>query len=43
MSVQLVAFATGVLPNICEFHLYTGSSTNLYRIPDRQSKKQFQG
>ena len=28
--VQLAAFATGVLANIYEFHLYTRSSTNLY-------------
>ena len=26
---QLAAFATGVLPNIYEFHLYTGNSANL--------------
>jgi hypothetical protein len=25
----MVAFATGVLPNIYEFHLYTGNSTIL--------------
>ncbi len=28
MSVQEVAFATGVPPNIYEFHLYTGNSTS---------------
>ena len=26
---QVAAFATGVLPNIYEFHLYTGNSTTL--------------
>src|SRR4029450_12004414 len=38
--VQMAAFATGVLPNIYEFHLYTGNSTILshtrappYRAP----------
>ncbi len=29
MSVQLAAFATGVLPNLYEFHLYTKHSTFL--------------
>ncbi len=29
MSVQIAAFATGVLPNIYEFHLYTGNSAIL--------------
>src|SRR6185295_11917262 len=28
---QVAAFATGVLPNIYEFHLYTGNSTTLFR------------
>ena len=28
--VQSAAFATGVLANIYEFHLYTRSSTDLY-------------
>ena len=28
---QKAAFATGVLPNICAFHRYTGNSTFLYR------------
>ena len=27
---QVAAFATGVLPNIYEFHLYTGNSTTLF-------------
>ena len=27
---QAAAFATGVLPNIYEFHLYTGNSTTLF-------------
>src|SRR5258708_91324 len=31
VSVQSAAFATGVLPNIYEFHLYTGNSTLLSR------------
>ncbi len=31
---QLVAFATGILSNIYEFHLYTGNSTNPYQILD---------
>ncbi|KAF1855514.1 hypothetical protein Lal_00008051 [Lupinus albus] len=30
--VQRVAFATGVLPNIYEFHLYTRNSTRLSKI-----------
>ena len=30
-SDQVAAFATGVLPNIYEFHLYTGNSTTLFR------------
>ena len=29
---QCVAFATGVLPNIYEFHLYTRNSTHLSKI-----------
>ncbi len=27
---QVAAFATGVLSNIYEFHLYTGNSTTLF-------------
>ena len=33
---QLVAYATGVLPNIYAFHRYTGNSTSLYHTPVRQ-------
>ena len=29
---QKAAFATGVPPNICAFHRYTGNSTFLYHI-----------
>ena len=43
MSVQMAAFATDILPNIYEFHLYTGNSTILYRIQVKQSWVQFQG
>ena len=32
----MAAFATGVLPNIYEFHLYTGNSAILSRSPARQ-------
>src|SRR6185503_3664796 len=31
VPVQMAAFATGVLPNIYEFHLYTGNSAILSR------------
>ena len=31
---QRAAFATGVPPNIYEFHLYTRNSTHLSRTPD---------
>jgi hypothetical protein len=37
MPDQVVAFATGVLPNIYEFHLYTRNSTTLFWILARQS------
>jgi hypothetical protein len=40
---QLAAFATGVLPNIYEFHLYTGNSASLSRPPARQSRAQSPG
>ena len=40
---QVAAFATGVLPNIYEFHLYTGNSTNLSWILARQYQAQFPG
>ena len=36
-SDQVAAFATGVLPNIYEFHLYTGNSTTLFRFLALQS------
>ena len=34
---QMAAFATGVLPNIYEFHLYTRNSTNLFHTQVMQS------
>src|SRR4030095_9949614 len=37
---QIAAFATGVLPNIYEFHLYTGNSTILSRIQAHQYQAQ---
>ena len=40
---QLAAFATGVLPNIYEFHLYTGNSTILSRTLVLQSQARFPG
>src|SRR5215207_8666717 len=40
---QLAAFATGVLANIYEFHLYTRSSTNLFRSQAMQYRRQFCG
>jgi hypothetical protein len=39
----MAAFATGVLPNIYEFHLYTGNSTILSGTQARQYQKQFPG
>ena len=33
---QMAAFATGVLPNIYEFHLYTGNSTILFHTLARE-------
>jgi hypothetical protein len=41
--IQLGAYATGIPPNIYEFHLYTRNSPNLYHILERQFQKQFQG
>ena len=32
----MAAFATGVLPNICAFHRYTGNSAIPYRTQARQ-------
>ena len=43
MSVQLAAFATGVLPNLYEFHLYTGNSTNLSDTQAIQFRVHFPG
>uniref|UniRef100_A0A2P2KVW2 Uncharacterized protein n=1 Tax=Rhizophora mucronata TaxID=61149 RepID=A0A2P2KVW2_RHIMU len=43
VMVQLAAFATGVLANIYEFHLYTRSSTNLYHTQASQYRRQFCG
>ncbi len=40
---QVAAFATGVLPNIYEFHLYTGNSTTLSRPQAIPSQAQFPG
>jgi hypothetical protein len=39
----MAAFATGVLPNIYEFHLYTGNSTILSGTQVWQYQKQFPG
>ena len=33
---QEAAFATGVLPNICAFHRYTGNSASPYQTQGRQ-------
>ena len=38
--VQLAAFATGVLANIYEFHLYTRSSTHLSRTQAVEQENQ---
>ena len=43
MTGQIAAFATGVLPNIYEFHLYTGNSTILSRIQANQYQMQSPG
>ena len=40
---QLTAFATGVPPDIYEFHLYTGNSTTLSETLARQFRVQFRG
>ena len=40
---QVAAFATGVLPNIYEFHLYTGNSTTLFHTQARQYQMQSPG
>jgi hypothetical protein len=39
----MAAFATGVLPNIYEFHLYTGNSTILSRPQAKQYQAPFPG
>jgi hypothetical protein len=39
----MAAFATGVLPNIYEFHLYTGNSTILSDPQALQYQAQFPG
>ena len=43
ITVQVAAFATGVPPNIYEFHLYTGNSAFLSRTQDYQYPMQFPG
>ncbi len=43
MSVQVAAFATGVPPNIYEFHLYTGNSTTLSGTQAMQYQMHFLG
>ena len=45
MSVigQVAAFATGVPPDIYEFHLYTGNSETLFRTLARQFRMHFLG
>jgi hypothetical protein len=40
---QLAAFATGVLPNIYEFHLYTGNSASLFHPLALPYQAQFPG
>ncbi len=40
---QWVAFASGIPPDIYEFHLYTGNSTHLYHTQDKQYQMQFRG
>ena len=43
VSCQIAAFATGVLPNLYEFHLSTGYSAILSRSLDKQSQRQCRG
>ena len=43
MSVQVAAFATGVPPDIYEFHLYTGNSATLSGIQAIQFLMHFLG
>ena len=40
---QEAAFATGVPPDICAFHRYTGNSTSLYQTLACQYRMQFPG
>jgi hypothetical protein len=40
---QKAAFATGVLPDICAFHRYTGNSAFLYQTLASQYRMQFLG
>ena len=40
---QAAAFATGVLPNIYEFHLYTGNSAALFHPQALPYQAQFLG
>ena len=43
VTVQLAAFATGVLLDIYEFHLYTENSTHLSDTEARQYRVHFLG
>jgi hypothetical protein len=43
VTVQIAAFATGVPPDIYEFHLYTRNSTILSGTRDKQFQVQFPG
>ena len=43
MSTQVAAFATGVPPDIYEFHLYTRNSTFLSDTQEREFQMQFLG
>jgi hypothetical protein len=40
---QEIAFATGVPPNIYEFHLYTRNSISPFQTLDAQYERPFQG
>jgi hypothetical protein len=43
MHRQVTAFASGVPPDIYEFHFYTGNSITLSSIQDLQFRLQFPG
>jgi hypothetical protein len=43
VTVQVAAFATGVPPDIYEFHLYTRNSATLSDTLDQQFQMQFLG